>query len=71
MNMATTSFLSPKLEALIKSALAGDTSAQNRLGDLYREGSDVEQNYAEALIGINAQPMLVTQKAKTMSAACT
>ena len=47
--MATTSFLSPKLETLIKSALAGDTYAQNRLGDLYREGDEVEQNYSEAL----------------------
>lgn len=47
--MAKTSFLSPKLETLIKSALAGDTYAQNRLGDLYREGDDVEQNYSEAL----------------------
>lgn len=47
--MATTSFLSPKLDSLIKSALAGDVYAQNRLGDLYREGDDVEQNYSEAL----------------------
>lgn len=47
--MATTSFLSPQLDSLIKSALAGDTYAQNRLGDLYREGEDVEQSYAEAL----------------------
>lgn len=47
--MATTSFLSPKLETLIKSALAGDTYAQNHLGDLYREGDVVEQSYLEAL----------------------
>lgn len=47
--MATTSFLSLKLDSLIKSALAGDVYAQNRLGDLYREGDEVEQNYSEAL----------------------
>lgn len=47
--MATTSFLPPELDSLIKLALAGDTCAQNRLGDLYREGDEVEQNYAEAL----------------------
>ncbi len=47
--MATPSYISTQLKSLIESVLAGNTGAQNQLGDLYRKGDGVEQDYSEAL----------------------